>query len=118
MRLGLEDLTRFLFSCRILLRQEHCYRLFLSSVETTGQWLETTWYEVKPLALCIQILTVGLGVVVLAGWHLGLRSLVQVFPGLVPMQYNTALGFLLLGLSFIAVQVKHWRGVGGLSGGV
>ena len=44
-----------------------------------------------------------LGLTVLAGWHLQLPTLVQVHPELVPMQYNTALGFLLGSAGFIAL---------------
>jgi signal transduction histidine kinase len=42
-------------------------------------------------------LTAGLGVVVLVGWYTHTVTLVQVLPTFVPMQYNTALGFLLSG---------------------
>jgi signal transduction histidine kinase len=40
-----------------------------------------------------------LGAGVIAGWHLRLRPLVQVIPESIPMQYNTALCFLVLGAS-------------------
>jgi signal transduction histidine kinase/preprotein translocase subunit Sss1 len=38
-----------------------------------------------------------LGVVVLMGWFTHNQSLIQIFPNLVPMQFNTALCFLLIG---------------------
>jgi len=41
--------------------------------------------------------TVGLGMVVLLGWYTGNKVLIQVMPMFVPMQYNTALGFVLCG---------------------
>ncbi len=41
-----------------------------------------------------------LGVAVLVGWHVHSFALVQVLPAFVPMQYNTALGFLLSGVGF------------------
>jgi len=41
--------------------------------------------------------TVALGVVVLVGWYTGNKVLIQVLPMFVPMQYNTALGFVLCG---------------------
>lgn len=47
---------------------------------------------------------VGLGVLVLVGWHIRNATLVQVLPDLVPMQYNTALGFLLFGVGLIALM--------------
>lgn len=46
-----------------------------------------------------------LGVMVILGWHINSPALVQVFPSLVPMQYNTALGFILCGIA----QVAHAR---------
>ena len=42
-----------------------------------------------------------LGLLVVIGWHAGNETLVQVFPGFVPMQYNTALGFILCGSSLL-----------------
>ena len=45
------------------------------------------------------IATVALGLVVIFGWHLGNRTLIQVLPQFVPIQYNTALGFVFSGLS-------------------
>ncbi|MER2491914.1 hybrid sensor histidine kinase/response regulator [Catenovulum sediminis] len=46
-------------------------------------------------------LIVFLGCLVIFGWHMQLVALVQLLPSLVPMQYNTALGFILLGLSLL-----------------
>ncbi len=40
-----------------------------------------------------------LGILVLFGWHVGNRTLVQILPNFVPMQYNTALGFVFCGAS-------------------
>lgn len=42
--------------------------------------------------------TVALGVTVLIGWHAHVVHLVQIHPRLVPMQYNTALCFVALGV--------------------
>ncbi len=47
--------------------------------------------------------SVLLGLVVLVGWHLKNPTLIQVLPGSAPMQYNTALAFLLAGLALAAV---------------
>lgn len=44
----------------------------------------------------------GLGTLVAVGWDTGNAALVQVHPSLVPMQYNTALGFALCGLALVA----------------
>ncbi len=47
------------------------------------------------LALCFAVALLGLGA--LAGWYLHLRFLIQLVPGTVPMQFNTALAFAFLG---------------------
>ncbi|MEO5339049.1 MAG: PAS domain S-box protein [Magnetococcus sp. MYC-9] len=43
-----------------------------------------------------------LGSTVLVGWHLHWPSLIQIVPGFVPMQYNTALGFIVSGMGVLA----------------
>ena len=45
--------------------------------------------------------TLTLGLIVLYGWHSRSITLIQVLPTFVPMQYNTALGFVLCGLSLL-----------------
>jgi PAS domain S-box-containing protein len=47
--------------------------------------------------ILIVIVLIGIGVIV--GWHLHLRFMVQILPGVIPMQYNTALCFIVMGLS-------------------
>lgn len=49
-----------------------------------------------------------LGLVIMAGWYSHNSSLIQLHPALVPMQYNTALGFLLSGLMLMA-HARHLR---------
>jgi len=48
-------------------------------------------------AILTAIALVGLALII--GWHLRVRLLVQIIPGVIPMQYNTALCFVVLGLS-------------------
>ena len=48
--------------------------------------------------------TVILGLMVIVGWHIGNRTLVQVLPDFVPMQYNTALGFVLSGAAIFSLK--------------
>lgn len=53
-----------------------------------------------------------LGFIVLVGWYLKLENLIQVSPSFVPMQYNTALGFLFCGIGLILISdifVFKWR---------
>jgi signal transduction histidine kinase/CheY-like chemotaxis protein len=53
--------------------------------------------------------TLLLGLVVLFGWHSGNRTLVQVLPQFVPMQYNTALGFVFAGAALLALVLERPR---------
>ncbi len=46
-------------------------------------------------------LSLLLGILVLIGWYTDTATLVQILPSLVAMQYNTALAFLLCGISLI-----------------
>lgn len=46
-------------------------------------------------------LTLLLGLVVIFGWYTGNETLVQVLPEFVPMQYNTALGFVFCGAGLL-----------------
>jgi len=62
--------------------------------KTPGAWLNA-------VAISAGALTALLGVVVIFGWHTGNTNLVQVLPTFVPMQYNTALGFVLCGFGLL-----------------
>lgn len=53
------------------------------------------------VALPVSILVAFMGAVVITGWHLKLPALLQIHPSFTPMQYNTALGFLLSGLALL-----------------
>lgn len=48
-----------------------------------------------------------LGMLVLFGWYLNVPLLIQVHPSFVPMQYNTALGFLLCGAGLICLNFNR-----------
>lgn len=50
-----------------------------------------------------------LGLLVLIGWHTHAEVLIQVSPAWVPMQYNTALGFLLSGIGIFTLSHKKWH---------
>ncbi|MBW2289059.1 MAG: response regulator [Deltaproteobacteria bacterium] len=58
-------------------------------------------------SLALAVATLGLGLLVLFGWYTGNRTLVQVLPQFVPMQYNTALGFLLCGAGLV-FRILGW----------
>lgn len=52
------------------------------------------------------VLSIFLGVMVLVGWHTQTTWLIQIHPSFVPMQYNTAIGFLLSGLGFVFIAIN------------
>src|SRR5215210_1011023 len=58
-----------------------------------------TNYLFKYLVIICLAAIVLIGLCVIAGWHFHIRSLVQIIPGTIPMQYNTALCFILLAIS-------------------
>jgi signal transduction histidine kinase/CheY-like chemotaxis protein len=53
--------------------------------------------------------TLLLGLVVIVGWYTGNRTLIQVLPQFVPMQYNTALGFVLTGAALLLLIIERGR---------
>lgn len=48
-----------------------------------------------------------LGLSVIAAWHTHTPSLIQLHPSLVPMQYNTALGFVFAGIALVGLT-RNW----------
>lgn len=71
--------------------------------------MSVTWPDCRRTGTRLAAVCVFLGMAVLAGWLVDNRLLMQVVPGFVPMQFNTALGFLLAGLGTVAV-LHHRRG--------
>jgi len=64
----------------------------------TGSPLPVSSHKTRvPRLLAVAVMLIGLSS--LAGWELHLQGLKTIFPGLVAMKANTALGFLLLGVS-------------------
>lgn len=63
------------------------------------------------------IVVVTLGLTVMFGWHVDSALLIQILPRWVPMQYNTALGFLLIGVALIALNLQRLRPVAAAGGG-
>jgi PAS domain S-box-containing protein len=59
--------------------------------ETLSSW--------DALALSILIVITFIGVCILIGWHFHVLALIQIIPGTVAMQYNTAVCLVLLGIS-------------------
>jgi signal transduction histidine kinase/CheY-like chemotaxis protein len=69
---------------------------------SVGAWLQA-------IAVGAGSLTTLLGVVVIVGWQTDNVTLVQVLPTFVPMQYNTALCFVLCGLGLLLVVFGKTR---------
>jgi PAS domain S-box-containing protein len=65
------------------------------------------------ISICLAI--VLMAIAVLIGWHAHLAMAIQILPGLIPMQYNTALCFLVLSLSSLSLGRvrKLWVAIGG-----
>ena len=55
------------------------------------------------------LLGVATGVAVMAGWVFNIPPLLNVFPGYVPMKFNTALCFILLSAALLLTQVRSNR---------
>lgn len=72
----------------------------------------------RPLKLCIYIgilILLGLGLLVILGWYTGIVIFIQINPQLVPMQFNTALGFVVISLAMGAL-VSHKRDIAKYAG--
>ena len=65
--------------------------------------------RLKGVAVTAGGLTTLLGVIVIIGWQTNNVTLVQVLPTFVPMQYNTALGFVLCGLGLLFTVFERPR---------
>jgi len=79
----------------------------VSEKDVNGQVAPMGWWRLE--VLLPGVASGMLGLLVLAGWHTHNTTLVQVHSAFVPMQYNTALGFLLCGTGLLAVAVGWWR---------
>lgn len=55
-------------------------------------------------AIFCGLVSLFIGISVIYGWVSHNETLIQVFPNFVPMQFNTALGFVLLGLGMICYK--------------
>jgi len=60
------------------------------------------------ISTLLSYLTTLLGLFVLFGWYSHNESLIQIHSSFVPMQYNTALGFLLCGLALLSIRYKQF----------
>ncbi|MFA6431225.1 MAG: ATP-binding protein [Candidatus Margulisiibacteriota bacterium] len=61
----------------------------------------------KKVATGIALLSIAAGFVVIGGWIFDVSVFKSVLPGLVTMKFNSALAFVLTGLSFVILQTKR-----------
>ncbi len=59
------------------------------------------------LAWVLGIIPLFLGTIVIFGWFSGNQNLIQIRPTYAPMQFNTALGFLLCGAGLVAFHARQ-----------
>lgn len=69
-------------------------------------FVRRAWLSRQIARLCGAMLVL-LGGVVMAGWWMRLEAVVQIRPGFTPMQYNTALCFLLCGAGLLASTLRR-----------
>jgi PAS domain-containing protein len=82
----------------------------MESEKNEESLMSVRWAKVLlATAVVAGVATVALGLVVIVGWHVGNRTLIQVLPQFVPMQYNTALGFTFGGLALTMLTVGRPR---------
>ena len=62
------------------------------------------------LAVLAGALSMLLGAIVLVGWYTHNSALIQINAAFVPMQYNTALGFLLSAIALLLLALGRDRG--------
>ena len=59
--------------------------------------------RLQKVSIAFGLLVCSLGALVILGWYTNNTLLVQIHPSFVPMQFNTALGFLLCGIGLLAI---------------
>lgn len=69
--------------------------------------LVKSYFSLQYLVITGAVLLIGLGMTVIVGWLTHEPHLIQISPQFVPMQFNTALGFIMVGVSVIALESKH-----------
>ena len=70
------------------------------------------------VSVSLSIATILVGVGVILGWYTHQHTLIQIHSSFVPMQYNTALGFLLSGVSLLLFQLNKYNKFSQVLGGI
>ncbi len=64
-------------------------------------------FQILSNLICVfSVFIILLGLIVLIGWYIHSATLIQISSSFAPMQFNTALGFFLLGISLLLFQKK------------
>ncbi len=66
-------------------------------------------FKLKSIQIVAGLIISSLALIVIIGWYTHKTALVQIFPSLVPMQYNTALTFLFCSIAFLALIYEHLK---------
>jgi len=66
-------------------------------------------FQVPPADIVMAIITLVLGVIVIAGWLFDIATLKQLQPGLTQMKANTAISFTIFGISLLALRWGRGR---------
>jgi uncharacterized protein YhhL (DUF1145 family) len=77
-------------------------------IETTAA--EKNQFTKTVTGLCL--LTMSIGLIVLLGWAFHINAFKSILPGYISMKVNTAIGFILLGLSSLLLKSekpKKWQ---------
>lgn len=74
------------------------------------RWNISSWSRTRSVTAVCGTLPTLLGMVVLLGWYTHNATLIQVSPTFVPMQYNTALGFLVCGMGVLLAVRANAKG--------
>lgn len=104
----------------IMLVMAGCFEVVLLLISSKAEIIQkdleetekTIKKELKPLNLthivkCAGAINILLGLVVILGWYIQSKALVQIHPSFAPMQYNTALGFLISGIGLLALAYNR-----------
>lgn len=71
--------------------------------------MRETFKKCAIISNALALITLVIACLVLLGWHIQSVALVQLAPSLVPMQFNTALGFIFSSMSLLTFNAHHKR---------
>jgi PAS domain S-box-containing protein len=96
--------------------KNHCLARGLLMNDNSGS-VKASSLLLRTVVIISGVFSLLLGTLVLIGWYTGITSFIQVLPSFVPMQYNTALGFLLCGSALLFITQER-RTLAQVCGGI